>query len=172
MNYYNTFELDILETYNFKNAPINLQDCLTYFQMEKKQNLKCKICNKYTQISNYSKIYSSPNMFIFSLNRGDLNNNSLIQIPFYIEDKLNISSFLENKQAPNLYELTGIVSLCFQQNKYIYVSFCKSPVDHQWYCYNDENINPVNLNYIMNAHNNNNYIPCILAYKAISNKQK
>ena len=140
--------------------------------MEKKQNLKCKKCNKYSQISNKSKIYSSPNMFIFSLNRGDLKNNSLIQIPFYIEEKLDISSFLENKQAPNLYELTGIVSICFQQNKYIYVSFCKSPVDQQWYYYNDENINPANLNYIMNAHNNNNYIPCILAYIKISNKEK
>ena len=51
-----------------------------------------------------------------------------------------------------------------------YVSCCKSPIDQQWYYYENENVQIVNFNNMINNHNNNNFIPCLLVYNK-SNKQ-
>ena len=162
-NTFNTFELDILGAYQCKKNPITLNECLYYYGKEKAQDLYCIKCGKYNKITYKSNILSSSYMIIFSLNRGELDKNNLIHIPFHLEDKIDLSFFIE-KESPKHYELTGIVSIVKEQNKYKYVSFCRSPVDHQWYLYNDEIIGKPQLNDIINAHNNNKYIPCILAY--------
>ena len=162
-NTFNTFELDILGAYQCKKNPITLNECLYYYGKEKAQDLYCIKCGKYNKITYKSNILSSSYMIIFSLNRGELDKNNLIHIPFHLEDKIDLSFFIE-KESPKHYELTGIVSAVKEQNKYKYVSFCKSPVDHQWYLYNDKIIGKPQLNDIINAHNNNKYIPCILAY--------
>ena len=162
-NTFNTFELDILGAYQCKKNPITLNECLYYYGKEKAQDLYCIKCGKYNKITYKSNILSSSYMIIFSLNRGELDKNNLIHIPFHLEDKIDLSFFIE-KESPKHYELTGIVSAVKEQNKYKYVSFCRSPVDHQWYLYNDEIIGKPQLNDIINAHNNNKYIPCILAY--------
>ena len=56
---------------------------------------------------NYSKIYCCPNSFIFSLDRKNCENN-LLQIPFYIEEKIDeepspeerlLSALLKYKEA-------------------------------------------------------------------------
>ena len=47
-----------------------------------------------------------------------------------------------------------------------YISFCRSPVDNQWYLYNNENVEQKNINQIINLHNDQKqYIPCALIYK-------
>jgi ubiquitin C-terminal hydrolase len=162
-NTFNTFELDILGAYQCKKNPITLNECLYYYGKEKLQELYCIKCGKYNKITYKSNILSSSYMIIFSLNRGELDKNNLIHIPFHLEDKIDLSFFIE-KESPKHYELTGIVSIVKEQNKYKYVSFCRSPVDHQWYLYNDLIIEKPQLNDVINAHNNNKYIPCILAY--------
>ena len=60
-----------------------------------------------------------------------------------------------------------MVSLISKENKFNYVSFCKSPVDQQWYRYEDENIFPTNINEVIHMNNkkNNVKIPFILVYK-------
>ena len=168
---FNTFELDIIQSQNQMNSHINIYDCLQYFQKEKKQKLYCKLCNNYSTMSISSRIFSSPYMFIFSLNRGDLTNTELLRIRFVLEEKIDLSIFIELENVPRIYELTAIVSITTYKNDFIYVSFCKSPVDNHWYYYNDQIIKKVEINDVINYHNNNNqYIPCILAYKAIENK--
>ena len=92
-----------------------------------------------------------------------------MQIPFDIEDKINIRNFVEAKdRSPYQYQLIGIVSFFITQNKYI--SCCMSPVDKQWYIYNDENVQQIELKNILDLHNcqNSQYVPCILAYKSIN----
>ena len=67
--------------------------------------------------------------------------------------------------APRQYELNGIVSVYMREKKYI--CCCKSPVDKQWYYYQDEMINKVDFSIVIKNHNNNLFVPCILIYKAI-----
>ena len=168
-NTFNVFELDILETFKYRqNNPITINDCLKYYEKPKKTNIVCKKCGK-NKISNFPKILSSSHFLIFSLNRGDFDKN-LIDIPFTIEDKIDLTPFTEG--AIKSYELNGIVSITKdKEGKDIYVSFCRSPVDNQWYLYNDEKVQEIQLDQIINGHNNNKqYIPCILVYKQHSTK--
>jgi len=161
---YNTLDLDINSCSTiFKNNPyLTIYNCLDYLISQKLSKSFCKNCNKYMQMINMSKIYSSPNYFMFLLNRGNMEQN-LLNINFKIEEKINLRKYIEFQNAPTNYQLTGIVSIESQSQKY--VSFCKSPVDKEWYFYNNEIIQKVDLNYVLNVHYNINYIPSILCYK-------
>ena len=66
-----------------------LNQCLEY-QKQKMINSFCQKCQNYKQFNIFTNIYSSPLYFIFSLNRGDLNNgnNQLVKIPFLLEENL------------------------------------------------------------------------------------
>ena len=167
---YETFELDI-DGYISKNNNVSLSiaRCLD-FQGKKKQKLFCKNCKTYNDMDILTKIYSPPNYFIFSLNRENKKNN-LIGVPFFIENIIDLNQYIDNKESYTKFELQGIVSISIKENNK-YVCFGKSPIDNQWYLYNDKNVFNGDLNSILNFHNNNNpiYVPCILLYKGV-NKQ-
>ena len=159
-NNYEILDLDILGTFQQCNSQITLFHCLNY-QSEKIQNSFCQKCQKYNQSKINTSIYSSPINFIFILNRG-MPDQHLLNINFILEEKIDIGKFLENQQAYNKYELSGVVSFSVNENKY--VCFGKSPVDNQWYLYNDDNVANTNINEVLNNNNNMQYIPCILLY--------
>ena len=159
-NNYEILDLDILGTFQQCNSQITLFHCLNY-QSEKIQNSFCQKCQKYNQSKINTSIYSSPINFIFILNRG-MPAQHLLNINFILEEKIDIGKFLENQQAYNKYELSGVVSFSVNENKY--VCFGKSPVDNQWYLYNDDNVANTNINEVLNNNNNMQYIPCILLY--------
>jgi hypothetical protein len=60
------------------------------------------------------------------------------------------------------YELTGIVAILLNEQKYI--SYCKSPIDQLWYFYNDTEVLCISLKEIFSLMNNQKVIPCILYY--------
>ena len=159
-NNYEILDLDILGTFQQCNSQITLFHCLNY-QSEKIQNSFCQKCQKYNQSKINTSIYSSPINFIFILNRG-MPDQHLLNINFILEEKIDIGKFLENQQAYNKYELSGVVSFSVNENKY--VCFGKSPVDNQWYLYNDDKVANTNINEVLNNNNNMQYIPCILLY--------
>lgn len=159
-NNYEILDLDILGTFQQCNSQITLFHCLNY-QSEKIQNSFCQKCQKYNQSKINTSIYSSPINFIFILNRG-MPDQHLLNINFILEEKIDIGKFLENQKAYNKYELSGVVSFSVNENKY--VCFGKSPVDNQWYLYNDDNVVNTNINEVLNNNNNMQYIPCILLY--------
>jgi ubiquitin C-terminal hydrolase len=166
---FNTFELDISGTYTFKKKysngnAITLNDCIQYHQNKRnEQKSLCNICRQYTKFLSHSKIFSSPNIFIFSMNRESSVNN-LLNIPFIIEENIDLSFFVEQKESFKNYELIGIVSINSQNSQYI--SFCKSFVDNNWFYYSDEKgIIQIELNTILNMHNSTfTFVPLILLY--------
>jgi len=168
-----TFKLNISECYSsFKNEKhkITIEDCLNFISQNPKIDNKCTCekCRKNKKI--ISKIYSSPNIFLFLLDRGnnfDINKNKLLKIPFLIEGKIDLQKYIKKENSPKKYELVGIVSISLSDNKY--VTNCKSPIDNNWYYFNDLKVQIINYNNVINANNNNNYfIPCILVYKTIN----
>lgn len=86
-----------------------------------------------------------------------------------MKKKIHINNFIELKNAPYLYQLNGIVSIDLNNpNNSSYVSFCMSPVDQNWYYYNDEDIQQTNIFNVLQLHNNSGrFIPCILIYQSI-----
>ena len=165
---FNTYDLNISKYYknNHKND-ITISECLQFISQINTERLcfECKILTKFIIID---RIYSSPNIFVFILDRGNMD-NELIKIPFTIEEKINLNNYIEEIKAPKEYELIGIVSISLREIKYI--AFCKSPIDHKWYLYNDIEVHPVSLDFVLKSHNNLHfYTPCILFYESIKNK--
>ena len=165
----NTFKLRILEAYNNKensNNYITIYDCLNYFEnTPKHENMKC-INNKCqnSNITIYSKINCLSKNLIFLLDRGIFEQN-LIKIPFKIEKEINLDKYVEDSNRKQ-FELIGIVSINLDENKYI--SYCESVQKNEWYLYNDVKISKVDINEILNKHNEyNKLVPCILVYKNI-----
>ena len=171
---FSTFNFDIAKAYveNFQKGinDINVYDCLNKYQEVSYKNLKCEKCNNsFQKIAEQSKIFSISHHLIFQLDRG-LNfdkANTLMNILFSVEKEINLSNYIKNPLAPKHYELTGIVSIFLKEKKY--VCYSKSPIDNNWYYYNDENIQYTELKIVLEEHNSiDKYIPCILIYKSIT----
>ena len=167
INNYETLELDLEKcSHVLNNNPLTIDNCLQ-IQSQRKQNIFCEYCQIYIQMKINTRILSSPNYFVFLLNRESTNKNiDLLKIPFYLQNNIDIDKFLENKSSFKKYELQGIVSISQNENKY--VCFGKSPVDLQWYLYNDEKVDNIDIQNVFNLHNNQVYIPCILLYKFLN----
>ena len=166
--HFNTFDLDISKcaTKN-ENKIINIHDSLTYFSTQEKIKYFCQNCNQFCETNIISKIYSSPNIFIFLLDRGDFNEN-LMNIQFKLEEIIDLNNFIEIKSVPTQYELIGIVSISRNDKKYL--GFSKSPIDKKWYKYNEENVDEIDFNSVLDNNNNSNlYVPCILFYDSLKN---
>lgn len=165
LHYFHTFDLDILGcSKENNNNIISINDCLNNLSIPKTNNFYCKNCRKNTQINSIPRIYQSPNIFIFLLDRGNFE-PKYTNIEFKLEQNININV----NQFENKFELIGIVSICLEKNKY--VAFSKSPIDHQWYFYNDKKVDLIEFDSVLN--NNNNvklYIPFILFYHSEKNE--
>ena len=168
---FNTFTLDFENSYNnVKNQKNNLTiyDCLTYHKITHQRNLFCKNCNNLKKMDCNCKILSSPINFVFSVDRGGdyfEDTRKLQSIPFVLNDKIQLENFIDNESAPKNYELIGMVSISINEKKY--VSICNSPVDNNWYLYNDENSGQVDITNIIKKHNDSKeLIPSILIYQA------
>ena len=166
---YETLDLDLSNFYKMNsNSPLTIGKCLE-FQTFKNERFFCKICKIYNMSNITTRIYTLPNYLVFSLNRESANQNiNLLNVPFIVEEYIELSNYIEYSQSFSRYELQAIVSISMKDNKY--VCFGKSPVDHIWYLYNDENCCNGDIQTVLNLNNNNNqgFIPCILLYKAIS----
>ena len=161
---FNFIDLDIKECYaSLKKKPLTIYDCLQYKGLSKQQNMKCNNCGENSNVYSASNIFLTPEMIIFTLERGISGENINI-IPFSIDVTIDLTNFIESREGNTKYELNGIVFLITKENKFYYVSYCKSPVDQQWYRYEDENIFPTNINEAINM-NNKMKIPFILVYK-------
>ena len=149
---FGTFSLNIQESYqkikSQKNS-ITLYDCLEYYKFTKQQKLYCNNCKCQKALNITTNIFSSPNNFVFLLDRGKEFNdkNGSLKIPFVLCDKIELDNFIENEKAPKKYQLIGITSIYIKKKDY--VSFGKSPVDQNWYYYNDETSNKLDINNII-----------------------
>ena len=165
-NNYETLDLDIsnININSLNNTPLTINNILQ-MQKDKIQKGFCESCKAYCSMNVNVEFYSTPNYFIFSLNREGNGNKNLLNIPFYIEENINLEQFIIEKQCFSKFDLQGIVSISLnEKNKY--VCFGKCPVDNNWYLYNDDKVDSYNINNILDLHNKNfAYIPCILLYK-------
>jgi hypothetical protein len=165
---FNTFDLDIYKTCQYYRKNIDIYDCLNYWKSSNYPKLYCYNCGDFTPRNKISIIETTPKVFIFLLQRGvnfDHYNKS-ININFTINEEIDLSNYIKEGLS-NLYELIGIVSILVSDKKYI--SYCKSPIDQLWYCYDDAKVNCISISDIINNSNSQKTIPCILYYSKIGN---
>ena len=164
--HFQTFDLNIALVAKYKKAQnFNLLDCIEFNQLNfLKNNVFCEKCKSYNKVTVCNKIYAPPNYFIFLLDMNENNN-----INFILEKRINLEKFVESKnKIPTSYELNGIVF--FDRKKKKYNALCVSPIDKNWYLYDDENVQMINISNFLNLVNNNKnttYLLCILLYNGI-----
>ena len=146
-----------------ENIPIELIDCIKYYY-EKKNHFDffCPYCNNFCGQTSTNRIYLSPNIFIFILNRGK---NNIYSVKMNYPGILEIGKYIECNQTPNKYELIGVIThLGLSGPGGHFIAFCKDPIDEKWYRYNDEKITQAEKASIFNEG-----IAYILFYRFIKN---
>jgi len=128
------------------NNRISLDDCFCYnqkgdyFTGENKNY--CNICKTLCDSEYTSKIYISPNVLILILNRGKGN---IYQVKLDFQERIDITQYVIKKDKPQLiYNLYGVITHIGQSGPNAhFVASCKSPIDHNWYRYNDSMVNVI-----------------------------
>ena len=147
-----------------ENIPINLIDCIEYYYEQQNHFVfGCPHCCSYCQQVSTNRIYISPNIFIFILNRGK---NNIHSVKMNYPPVLDISNYIETNIGPHKYELIGVIThLGLSGPGGHFIAFAKNPIDGKWYNYNDEKVSEA---YKFNIHNEG--IAYILFYRAIKGK--
>ena len=127
------------------NDVVNLYECFNYnqktdyFQGENKNY--CNICRQLWNSEYTSYIYSSPNVLILILNRGK---NNIYKIKLDFAETIDISQFVINKNISQVYNLYGVITHLGESGPNAhFVASCKSPIDGNWYRYNDAIVSPI-----------------------------
>ena len=159
-------ELFQREYYNSReNIPINLTDCVEYYCSYKNNfNFLCPECKNNCIQTTVNKIYTSPNIFIFILNRGK---NNIFSVKMNYPPELDLTKYVETtNKSPTKYELIGVIThLGISGPNGHFIAFCKNIMDGKWYKYNDETVTEADN---FNVHNEG--IAYILFYNMVKTK--
>ena len=128
-----------------QNNLVDIVDCFYYNQKIEnfvgENAMYCDICKATLPASFQTKLYSAPEVLIIVLNRG-VGIQFKVKLQFNLQ--INLSDFLEDKNSGCLYELIGVVTHMGESGGAgHFIATCKSPVDNNWYQYNDDLVFPV-----------------------------
>ena len=134
---------------NFYQGPtnvVNINDCFMYnqktdlFTGENKNY--CNICYQLADSQYTSKIYVSPNILILILNRGKGN---IYNVKMDFQLNIDITDYVIQKDMQKIsYNLYGVITHLGKSGPNAhFVAACKSPVDNNWYRYNDAIVEPI-----------------------------
>ena len=147
-----------------QNNKVDIYDYFDYYQkienMIGDNEMYCNFCKKSSPATLESKLVTGPEVLIVILNRGR-DNEYNIQLHFNLQ--LDLSNYIENKTSGCLYDLFGVIIQNEKsEEKRNYIAFCKSPIDNDWYQYNDDLVFPI-INFDKEIINYN--MPHVLFYK-------
>ena len=156
---------------NFYQGPsnvVNIDDCFIYnqktdlFTGENKNY--CNLCKQLAESHYTSKIYVSPNILILILNRGK---NNIYKVKMDFRITIDITSYVIQKDKPRImYNLYGVITHLGESGPNAhFVATCKSPVDGNWYRYNDAKVDPI-VDFNRDVYNFGN--PYILFYEKVN----
>ena len=126
---------------------VTLEECFLYnqktdlFTGENKNY--CNICKQLYDSNYTSRIFVSPNVLILILNRGKGN---IYKIKLDFKEIIDITDFVLQKDKQRIkYSLYGVITHIGESGPNAhFVATCKSPVNGQWYRYNDALVSPIN----------------------------
>ena len=141
---------------------VDIFDCFEFFQrrilLEANDQIFCNFCKKMTNVSHTSTLITSPKILILIFDRGEKFQHK-IKLEFYLI--LKLGKYVQQNNQNLEYKLISIVSY-LKQNYCI--AYCLSPIDNQWYNYNDANVNKIDD---FQKEINNIEFPYLLFYKRI-----
>ena len=130
---------------NFQNInSVTIKECFDFNQkietMSGENSMYCNICKSQESALYQSYIVNSPEIIIIILNRGK---GIEFNVKLEFTEILDISNY--TKCNDNLlYKLIGVVTHLGESGASgHFIAYCKSPIDDQWYNYNDDLCFPV-----------------------------
>ena len=128
-----------IKSYKYNNV-VNLDECFSYNQktdrFDGENKNYCNVCKQLYESDYTSKIYISPNVLIIILNRGKGN---MYKVKLDFQEEIDITNFVIQKEMPKIqYNLYGVITHLGESGPNAhFVATCKSPVNGNWYRYND-----------------------------------
>ena len=124
---------------------VNLDDCFKYNQKNEyfsgENSMYCNICKKQLSASYQTTLYTSPEILILVLNR-EKGIQFKVKLEFF--DILNLKDYIQLKETGFMYSLIGVVTHMGESGDGgHFIACCKSPIDNNWYKYNDDIVSKV-----------------------------
>ena len=147
---------------------VDFNDCFLYNQKTEfftgENAMYCNICKNTLPSYYQSLLYTTPEILVIILNRGK---GIEFNVKYEFTEYLNISNYVQRKDFGCEYYLIGVVANTggTGANGH-FISFNKSPIDQQWYKYNDEFVSKV-IDFQKEIIDNSK--PYILFYQKINN---
>ena len=130
---------DAIKLQKLNNNIVSIEDCFIY--NEKKEFFKdanqiyCNHCHQMSNAEYFSTLTTNPKILILLLNRG-VGIQFKIKLEFTTE--LDISRFVNFNDKSRKYKLIGVITHLGESGAGgHFIAHCLSPVDGEWYTYND-----------------------------------
>ena len=122
---------------------VSIEDCFVYFEREfflLNENQKyCNYCEQMANAKALCTLTKNPKILILLLSRGK-GNQFNIKLEFNTE--LDISKFVNRNDRSKKYKLIGVITILGERGTSgHYIAHCLSPIDGEWYTYNDDIVN-------------------------------
>ena len=134
---------DAIKLQKLNNNIVSIEDCFIY--NEKKEFFKdanqiyCNHCHQMSNAEYFSTLTTNPKILILLLNRG-VGIQFKIKLEFTTE--LDISRFVNFNDKSRKYKLIGVITHLGESGAGgHFIAHCLSPVDGEWYTYNDAIVN-------------------------------
>ena len=161
-----------IQKYNNDTIDLTLTDCLDYYQRAETligdKGIFCPTCQRLTESTSLKNIYSTKTILIIYLDRYTDNEISEENINFIMNETINLRDYILYKKdkIKEKFYLSGIV--IYSEDNYgngNFKAFCQMSQNNVWYCYDDENVYPVDFKDIENKG-----YPILLFYHKIFKK--
>ena len=143
---------------------VDINDCFLYNQkidlFKGENSMYCNNCKKTCPSSYCTQIFIAPKILIIVLNRGK---GIEFKVKLDFTEYLNLENFIEIKKSGFNYRLIGVITHMGESGvRGHFIAHCRSPIDNQWYKYNDDIVSKV-VNF--NDEIIKNSLPYILFYQ-------
>ena len=125
---------------NLNNNIVTIIDCFVYNQkidmFEGINQIYCSNCKQMSNANNCTHLTTAPKILIILLKKG-------VDIQFKIKlefsQMLDISNYISQNNGKDVkYQLIGVIThLAESGQKGNFIAHCLSPIDNEWYTYND-----------------------------------
>ena len=164
------FPLEKVRLYMQKKFPngfsiVTLDDCFDQNEQPEllfgANQIYCNNCRQNANALSYNKLYTCPEVLTIILNRGK---GLEFDVNFSFPLNISIDKYVTEKTNDTNYELIGVLTHHGPSGMAgHFVAYCKSPIDNNWYFYNDAVVTPCQGN--VESEMQSNGIPYILYYQ-------
>ena len=152
------------------NNIVSMDDCFEFNQkedlMQGENCIYCNLCNQNSESLYGNKILTLPNILIMILNRGK---DNMYNVNLNITPEIDLTKFVLNANEQYVYSIYGVITHKGPSGQAgHFIASCKSPIDGNWYQYNDAIVNDI---VDFNKEVLNTPTPYILFYERKENNQ-